>query len=481
MGLPIVSGATADVLTIDPVSKAARTTLYSPDGTLLALSDRGDVSPGASSGMPIVGRDGPIARIIRASSGGKLKTGVDGLAFYDSTEGVAVDTNKWVQTLTTMTITQAVALGILFNAGSSVATTVGAQQTSQVRFPVVARNGLLFRARVNPSAHFNNNLIEVGFGAPATATASSIGNGAVWRKDGSGQWIPCVSVNGGTEILGTPISDADFRESIPVGSYATFEVAISDARCAFRIFQSDGSLVNEQIVTFGGTVGTFGVTRLQAMLRLYNAGATGTAVQMRVSQVSVWLTELLQLSQEQIAVWNNNGSLTSPTVYTQLANYANSLAPVSASMGNTTAGYATLGGQWQFAALAGSETDYALFGIQIPVPFGFTALRVQIDAINTGAIVATTATVIQWGLAFGSSAVSLATGAPYAAMRKAIGYHSWAVGAGFGASGGPSIVWQGREKVQPGRFLHVIAKLPIGTATASQVLRGTCAIDGFFE
>jgi hypothetical protein len=32
--------------------------------------------------------------------------------------------------------------------------------------------------------------------------------------------------------------------------------------------------------------------------------------------------------------------------------------------------------------------------------------------------------------------------------------------------------------VQPGRFLHVILKIPVGAATASQVIRGTVRIDG---
>ena len=33
----------------------------------------------------------------------------------------------------------------------------------------------------------------------------------------------------------------------------------------------------------------------------------------------------------------------------------------------------------------------------------------------------------------------------------------------------------------PGRFLHVILKCPIGTATATQIIRGTVVIDGYFE
>ena len=481
MGLALVGGTSGVNADVDAAAKALRTILYAADGSPLVLADRGAIVPGVSQGIPIMGRDGPVARVLRVGSNGELRDGAAAPLFFDSVEGVSVDTNKWVQTLTTMAVVQSIATGTLFNAASSVATATGAMHFTQSRFPFIGRSGLLFKARVMTTAHFANNVIELGFGAPPSVTGTTIGDGACWRKDGSGQWVPVITLNGGTDILGTPISDVTFRAAIAVTDYAAFEVFLEDCRARFRIFRSDGTIVNEQVLNFQAGVGVFGVTRLQAFERIYNAGAVATAVQMRVAHSSVWYTDSTSPTAEQLAVWNCNGSLTSPTAYTQLSSYANSTAPASAALSNTAAGYATLGGQWQFATVAGAETDYALFAFQVPTPFGLTITRVQIDAINTGAAVATSASLIQWGLAFGSSAVSLATAAPYAPMRKAIGYHSWAIGAAIGQGGGPSIVWQGREKVQPGRFFHAIAKLPIGTATAAQILRGTCSVEGFFE
>jgi len=43
---------------------------------------------------------------------------------------------------------------------------------------------------------------------------------------------------------------------------------------------------------------------------------------------------------------------------TQTANYAPTSAPASATLSSAAAGYATLGGQFQFLAVAGAETDY---------------------------------------------------------------------------------------------------------------------------
>ena len=53
-----------------------------------------------------------------------------------------------------------------------------------------------------------------------------------------------------------------------------------------------------------------------------------------------------------------------PVTQVQAAQWANSAAPASAALSNTAAGYATLGGLFQFAAVAGAATDYALFGFQ---------------------------------------------------------------------------------------------------------------------
>ena len=80
--------------------------------------------------------------------------------------------------------------------------------------------------------------------------------------------------------------------------------------------------------------------------------------------------------------------------------------------------------------------------------------------------------------------MSLATAAPYTPMRKTIGAQSFSVGTPPGelAAGGlityaPKVP----DVVQPGKFFHIILKIPLGTATASQIIRGTAMVDGYFE
>ena len=66
-------------------------------------------------------------------------------------------------------------------------------------------------------------------------------------------------------------------------------------------------------------------------------------------------------------------------------------ARLSAVLSNTAAGYTTLGGQFQFAALVGAETDYALFAFQVPLAAAGGGNRnlvirgVRIETFNMGA------------------------------------------------------------------------------------------------
>jgi hypothetical protein len=181
------------------------------------------------------------------------------------------------------------------------------------------------------------------------------------------------------------------------------------------------------------------------------------------------------------------GAYKTPSVIegTQTANHANSSSPSSASLSNTAAGYTTLGGRWQFAAVGGAATDYALFAYQVPTGYRLRIKGIAISTVNTGAAVATTATILDWSLAVNSTAVSLATtdsDPAYGPRRIALGVQSFVSGAAIGAVAND--LWRTFENapiVQAGRYVHVILQMPVATATGSQVIRGDVMIDAAFE
>jgi hypothetical protein len=104
-----------------------------------------------------------------------------------------------------------------------------------------------------------------------------------------------------------------------------------------------------------------------------------------------------------------------------------------------------------------------------------------------GAAVATTAHLLQWSLGVGSTAVSLATvdagtNGGRAPRRIPLGVQSLPVATPIGgAATAIDVKFDAPLHVAAGTFFHVIVKLPVGTATASQIIRGLVMVNGYFE
>jgi hypothetical protein len=87
----------------------------------------------------------------------------------------------------------------------------------------------------------------------------------------------------------------------------------------------------------------------------------------------------------------------------------------------------------------------------------------------------------------GSSAVSLATAdslttAARAPRRLALGSQVFPIGAAIGAQATRIDVNLDAPLVcEPGCFVHIMLKMPLGTATASQIIRGIVGLNGYFE
>jgi len=172
-----------------------------------------------------------------------------------------------------------------------------------------------------------------------------------------------------------------------------------------------------------------------------------------------------------------------------LATYVNSTNPTAAAPSNTalTANLpGGLGGQGAVIAAVAAATDGIWSSYQVPlgtvnVQGRRLVLRgIRLDAVNIGAAVATTATTIQFSLAYGHSAVSLATAegaAAKAPRRLSLGFMTWPVGAAIGQQpqSGSIFLDLGDAPifVNPGEFVALVGKFLVGTATASQVIQFT--------
>ena len=333
-----------------------------------------------------------------------------------------------------------------------------------------------------------NKVIEFGLGYVATNAAPTDGVFIRWASDGT--WVGVLN-NNGSETTTTLLGGYTDNDT------AYFIIGVSQQRVEFW---KDNILIGA--INCPTTLDS--PTRsgsLPVFARAYNGGSSpATPPRIDIAEIQVWSSgaDFKRTFAEQMSLVGNNangGATGFSTLGTQ-SNMTNSAAVTSATITNANApatGYTgtSLGGEFQFVAPAGANTDFIIFGYQVPAASATTQARnlvvtgLRINTVNTGAAVATTPTIVVWSLGFGSSAISLATtdaAATKAPRRVPIGIQSFLVGDAIGQQRDPINIRFGTPVcVYPGQFLHVVAKIPIGTATASQVLRGLVGIEGYWE
>ena len=441
------------------------------------VSLRNAADGGLAAPVEIRDQDGDRLRFVD----NRVDTGRDAPLFRDLFVGATVAAhNKWAQSILTQTATVG-AGAITLNA--SAITTINTYSTilSVPKFRGYADGALYMHARARPvNLPQTNALAELGFGNALTTVAPT--DGAFFRWTASGGF-ECVNNRSGAEtsvVMTAPVA----------GVYSFFSLEVWGDKQVCRYSTPSSGFSEEVTLTLAaGAPSAFGESPGGIMRVVNGAVAPALAPQLVVGlfEVSIKVLDIDRPSQTTAAISGLSGAYL-PTTGAQTANHTNSASPTSAALSNTAAGYATLGGRYQFAAPAGAATDFSLFGYQVPVSFRLIVTGVRISTCNTGAAVATTATVLDWGIATGSTAVSLATADAIAATptsgprRLALGTQGLIVGAGIGVCAESLTVPLGSPiTVESGRFFNVIVQVPVGTATAAQIIRGDVFIDAHWE
>jgi hypothetical protein len=431
--------------------------------------------PSTPSGPLTFGLNDASVVPVRVDRFGSVASALHQSMFVESFESTVVNAQRWLVTNTTMAATQSSVAGLTINSGNIVTASTGYMIQSARRFAKSQRGLLQFkaRARLNIAA---NSVMEIGFGDAATFNGANTA-GAYWQVTAGGVVIPVVTFNG-TDITGTSVA------GLSTTAYYTLDVLMDDDEAVFVIQNTEThAIVSRQTVRLPLLQQRlWSATQLPIQMRLYNtATPPATAPNLIVTDVYVSLIDANQ-NRDFATIQSSieKGVSSHPFSGAQLSAWTNNAEPANATLSNTTAGYTTLGGKFQFAAPVGAATDFCLFGFQVPTPANFYITGVNINAWNLGAAVATTPTLLTWGLAVGSTAVSLSTAT---VMRRGLGSMSFPIGAVIGATADREI---GRQFITPilcpaGRFVQVILRIPVGTATASQVIAGMVNFDGYFE
>lgn len=469
----LVSGLRVD-------SGAARTVLFDSSGNAITYAS-GD-KPVTPRGILSFGLNDSVARPLRADRFGSLSVATHSPLFFPDFESTTLNARQWLAASTTFVPAQTQGA---YSLNPTALTTINSVTTlvSVRRFKKMQRVPLQLKVR-NRNVLVANSVKDFGFTSNVNA-ATQIGSGAYFQVTASGVLQAVVSFNS-TDVtipLVKPAGGSLLYADLNTAGYYTYDILMDDDEVRFIIQDTEAETIMGEVSLRlpRAQLRLFLDSHPQIFFRLYNTGTAPTAAPLDIYTD----VQVVALDGNLNKPWSHTmssagfGASVNPLTGVQASNFTNSTAAVSAALSNTAAGYATLGGFFAFATVVGSATDYALFGFQVPVPYQLIITDITIDTYNDGAAVGTTASNLVWGIGINSTAVSLATAGM---ARRNLGNQTFPVAAGIGATA-PALTrsFQTPLVVESGRFFHIILRLPIGTATATQVIRGNVDIGGYFE
>lgn len=411
----------------------------------------------------------------------RLRVAQDVILDNETFNYTAQNTGKHAYRNTTMTIGWTAA-GMTTNATNITTITTGVMFNSYAEFPMLGQSHLYCEMEggftAQPTA---NSLIDFGLFRAPTSNPFAPTDGAYFRLTSAGLF---GVINSNTTETTTSVMAFTYTNN----EKHQFVVSVHERSVEFWI---DGVLYGEIETPVANGQPFMSASLPVAVRHAIAGGAAGAALSFQLNDYTVSVGG---------SGWIDNGGAIGNRMHGSyqglsggtmggLSTYVNSTNPTAAAPSNTalTANLpGGLGGQGAVTAAVAAATDGIWGSYQVPAGTAnvqgrrlkITALR--IDAVNIGAAVATTATTVQFSLAFGHTAVSLATAEAAAAKaprRLALGFMTWPVGAaiGQGPQAGPIILDIDGSPiyVNPGEFVQLVGKFLVGTATASQVIEFT--------
>jgi hypothetical protein len=438
---------------------------------------------------------GRINRIY-ATEGQAMKTVQPSILWDDTFNSVTQNTANYKFIATTQTGAQTGGF-VAINSGASVAANTNSAFQTTRHFPIFGKselrcNTIGFLTQV-PQA---NNVIEFG---PFTATLPGGAiptDGVFFRYNAAAELRGVINFNG-TETQTAAIT-------APSANVAhDFLIVIQTSTVLFYIDD-----VLRGTITLLTDAPALGQPMMQGSvpwtMRTYIGGVSpALGTQFKVSDVFITL-----LGPDMAKPWNEQKTGMGMSAYQgqnggtmgSTANYANSANPTAAVPTNTTAALGTgLGGQfWETHSLA-LGTDGIICSYQNPVPTtGITGRNLIIRGISVDSSIQTVLVggpyIIAWSLAYGHSALSLATAetasfaTPSTKAPRRIALGKMAVTAAQAVAtkvvGGP-LTYRfdgGPIVVAPGEFIALVSKHETGgTVGTTGVIAHNVTFDAYFE
>jgi hypothetical protein len=426
----------------------------------------------------------------------RLRVGIDTVLFSDTFNATTQNTSNWSYTFVTMTAAQAGAGTVNFGTVQGTAATHGAFMRSAQYFPVIGTAPLSVEITAGQftAALAANEVWMMGLGLPSAAVTE--GTDGVWLR------LTTAGLIGELRYSGVTVQTAVLRTLAQLTVSELYKFAIVVGETEVEYWLDDVLLAEQTIPPANGQ--PFMQASLPVFLHKYCNGVVANTNQMRVSDVTVSLLDLQTVKpwahqmagMGQNAAQGQNGFTMGTTAL--LPNATAATTVTGAAISQTVPIAVGLGGQAGIVAGV-PGVDGLITSYQVPAPtINITGRNlyitgIRIDAVNIGAAVATTASVLQWSLAYGATGAtvptlaqaetgSFITATARAWRRVPLGLHSFIVGAAIGASAEAiTVTFDTPYVVRPGEWVASVAKFIVGTATASQVIWSNVMINGYFE
>ena len=426
----------------------------------------------------------------------RLRVGVDTVLFNDVFNATTQNTNLWAYTFATLTAAQPGAGTVNFSAVQGTTSAHGAFMRTFQYFPLINTAPLAIEFILGK---FTAELVSgevwlAGLGLPTAAVTRP--TDGVWMKYTSAGLVGVIAFNGleaETAVLMAPGAFA-------LGAMAKWLIVVGEREVEY--WADDVLLGTQSIPTANGVPWLSGSAPIFMMK--YNTGNVSNTNTMRVSRVGVSLLDVAT-NKDWAYIKGGMGAGSSvgqngQTMGSTAGGFSQSALPATAAGSNTAANVTGLGG---LGIMTAQATNVAAAGDMIatsylnPAPtINITGRNlyitgVSISCMNTGAAVATTPTSLIWGLAFGHTAVSLATtetasfatATTHAPRRIPLGMCSAAIGTVVGGLYDKEInrTFDTPIVVRPGEYIATTVRFRVGTATASQELTYIVGFNGYWE
>jgi len=430
----------------------------------------------------------------------RLRVSHDNMLDNETFNYLAQNTGKFYHTFTTLTATCSAA-GLLTNSGNITTTTTGMTFGTFAEFPTQGTQTTVCETSVAFTAQPNaNTLIDFGMFRRGASTAFAPTDGVYFRLSAAG--LQGVVNNSGTET-----TTAVFPEALGAGTFAyannenhKYLIQMSNTGVTFWI---DNVLYGTIDTPAGYAYPVKSATLPWSIRHAIVGGAAGSATQALITDYRVYNRGALFADDLGVVGSRMYGSYQGMSGGTMgsLANYANSANPTAAVATNTTAALGSgLGGQFWETATLGVNVDGIICSYQVPAgTVTFPGRRLKITGVSLMSYIQTAITggptIQQFSLAFGHTAVSLATTesasfanattkasrrVPLAVFTQAI-TTGQAVGTIVSQPGGGTIDFtRAPIYVNPGEFVQVVAK-KVGTAITAGVIAYVIRFDYSWE